>query len=322
MLIRVSVGTLAQLGMIDLKMLEVPKTVYLLQYSPFGCLASCTFCSQSKDSSSSKDLLSRIRWPAVELDTIIERVLQNEKKFSRLCIQSIIKENFEEELLHIVSRMRKAGISLPISLSISPVGRGFLQRAKGVGVDFIGVGLDAASPRVLAKIKKPHTWEEYWNFITDSIRVFGKRKVNVHLIFGLGETETEFAGAMQRVYDVGAEVSLFAFTPLAGTPAEENGRPDVIRYRIIQILRSLLSKGYKLNEVARFEKGKVVLKQGPWLNSIRFAFLTSGCPGCNRPFYNESPALIYNYPSVSLIEKDINVIKRQLSKAGLNPEVV
>ncbi len=322
MLIRASVGTLAQLGMAYLKMLEVPKTVYLLQYSPSGCLASCSFCSQSKDSSSSKDMLSRIKWPAVELKAIIESVLQNEKKFSRLCIQSIIKENFEEELLYIVSRMRKAGISLPISISISPVSRDFLKRAKRAGVDFIGVGLDAASRRILAKIKKPYTWEEYWNFIEDSIHVFGKRKVNVHLIFGLGETEKEFAEAMQRVYDAGAEASLFAFTPLAGTSAEKNGRPDIIRYRIVQILRWLLSKGYKLSDVACFEKGKVVLKKGSWLEGLRYSFLTSGCPGCNRPFYNESPALIYNYPSSSLIERDINAIKRQLSMAGLNPEVI
>jgi len=24
--------------------------------------------------------------------------------------------------------------------------------------------------------------------------------------------------------------------------------------------------------------------------------MTSGCPGCNRPFYNEEPRKIYNYP--------------------------
>jgi len=317
MLIRASVGTLAQLGMIDLKMLEVPKTVYLLQYSPSGCLASCTFCSQSKDSSSSKDLLSRIRWPAVELDTIVERVLQNERKFSRLCIQSIIKENFEEELLHIVRKMREAGISLPISLSLSPVGRNFLHRAKREGVDFIGVGLDAASPRVFAEVRKPCSWNEYWNLIKASTEIFGRRKVNVHLILGLGETEAELAEVMRGIYSAGAEVSLFAFTPVAGTPTEGRERPDVVRYRIAQILRFLLSKGYDMEEVAYFEGGRIVLRKGPWFKGIESAFLTSGCPGCNRPFYNESPKLIYNYPSLTLLERDLSKLREQLSKAGL-----
>lgn len=317
MLIRASIGTLAQLSMADIKMIEAPTTAYLLQYSPYGCSASCTFCSQSKKSSSNKDMLSRIRWPTVELDEIIRGIIQNEGKFKRICIQSILKERFEEELLFIVKRMRKAGIRLPISLSISPVNKDFLLKAKEVGVDFVGIGLDAASPRVFAEVKKPYSWDEYWNSIRDSTGILGRRRVNVHLIFGLGETEAELAKAMQRIYSAGAEVSLFAFTPVAGTPTEGKGRPDVVRYRIAQILRFLLSKGYELKEVAYFEGDKVVLRKGPWLRGIEAAFLTSGCPGCNRPFYNESPKLIYNYPSFTLLERDLSTLREQLSKAGL-----
>ena len=41
-------------------------------------------------------------------------------------------------------------------------------------------------------------------------------------------------------------------------------------------------------------------------------FLTSGCPDCNRPFYNERPSgPIYNYPEKTSLE-EIEKIKKQL----------
>jgi len=44
-------------------------------------------------------------------------------------------------------------------------------------------------------------------------------------------------------------------------------------------------------------------------------FQTSGCPGCNRPYYNEKPSgPIYNYPR-SLTREEKTEIKKQLGKA-------
>jgi biotin synthase len=42
-------------------------------------------------------------------------------------------------------------------------------------------------------------------------------------------------------------------------------------------------------------------------------FLTSGCPDCNRPFYNEKPSgPLYNYPRSIRLEETA-AIRRQLS---------
>jgi biotin synthase-related radical SAM superfamily protein len=42
-------------------------------------------------------------------------------------------------------------------------------------------------------------------------------------------------------------------------------------------------------------------------------FKTSGCPDCNRPFYNESPGeTIYNYPTIDMALTDLWKIKLQL----------
>ncbi len=322
MLIRASIGTLARLKMAKLKVEEVPTTAYLLQHSSTGCLASCSFCPQSKDSESRKDMLSRIKWPAVELENLVQRLKEFSEVFKRICIQSVLKQGFQEELIQIIKEIRETGVKLPISISIPPVDLGFLQTVKGMGVDFIGVGLDAASPSILSSVKKPYSWKRYWEFVRESINVMGRGRVNVHLIFGLGETEREFAIAMQTAYNIGAGVSLFSLTPVKGTSPPLTRRPDVTRYRVMQILRFLLSKGLKLGKIAIFEGERVVLKRGPWLKGLRSAFLTSGCPWCNRPFYNETPRLIYNYPSESLLESDIERVKEQISLAGLDPEVV
>jgi len=42
-------------------------------------------------------------------------------------------------------------------------------------------------------------------------------------------------------------------------------------------------------------------------------YLTSGCPSCNRPYYNEKPSgPIYNYP-LQPNKEEIEKIKKQLS---------
>ena len=52
------------------------------------------------------------------------------------------------------------------------------------------------------------------------------------------------------------------------------------------------------------------------MKDLKNVFLTSGCPGCNRPFYNERPNLTYNYPSVRLLLKNLDMLNSQLKSVG------
>jgi biotin synthase len=46
-------------------------------------------------------------------------------------------------------------------------------------------------------------------------------------------------------------------------------------------------------------------------------FLTSGCPDCNRPYYNERPGgTIYNYPS-KLTQRQVVQVKNELGLEGM-----
>jgi biotin synthase-related radical SAM superfamily protein len=48
------------------------------------------------------------------------------------------------------------------------------------------------------------------------------------------------------------------------------------------------------------------------------AFCTAGCPGCNRPFYNERPAgPMYNYPR-PLTPAEVEAACSEMALASLN----
>ena len=306
------------LGLEDLEMLEAPSTLYLLQYSESGCSGCCTFCPQSRLSSSDKSLVSRVPWPEIDLNILVRALKARRGDFKRLCVQSVLKPGFELEMLGIIRVLRSADPATPLSVAITPVARCLLEELRDAGVERLGVGLDAASPRVFREARKPYTWDTYFSFIRDAVDVFGRGKVHVHLIFGLGESEADFLETMQAIYDLGAEVALFAFTPVRGTPLAGRSPPPVERYRVMQVARVLLSRGYRASEFALIEDGKVRMLDGPWLRGLEEAFLTSGCPGCNRPFYNERPSLIYNYPSLNLLRRDLSLVAEQAARAGLN----
>jgi len=77
--------------------------------------------------------------------------------------------------------------------------------------------------------------------------------------------------------------------------------PPISTYRQMQVARHLIA-----NDLARVESftfslaGRLLSFNLPRLPEILadgVAFQTSGCPDCNRPFYNERPGgPMYNYP--------------------------
>jgi len=318
MYVRASIGTLASLGLLDIKMLEKPYTAYILQYSENGCEAECLFCPQSRVNFSRKDLVSRVVWPRIELEKLI-KAIKRKNVFARICVQNVIKPSFEEEFLEIIRNIRRSNIRTPLSASITPVSKELLIKLKELGVDYLGVGLDAASPRVFKIVRKPFTWGKYMDFIRDGIEVFGLRKVDVHLIFGLGESEREFVETMKKIYELGAEIALFAYTPVKGTLLNIKKQPPILSWRKMQIAKHLIESGQEskmffVGDRVCFEKNflQQLLKN---LEKHVKLFLTTGCPSCNRPFYNESPkGPYYNFPSIPFAKERLAIIREDLEK--------
>jgi biotin synthase len=311
--VRASIGTLAAMKLVKMKMLAEPTTAYLLLYSRKGCNANCLFCPQSVSNRCSKDLVSRVPWPIIELEKMIEP-LGNKNPFLRICIQSVLKRDFQFELIKIVKSIRDSGLKIPISVGTTPIDISSLKKLKCLGVDHLGVGLDVAVADRFDSLKKPFSFDTFFKFINRSVKVFGSGCVYVHLIYGLGEKDVEFVETMEEIFKKGAAVALFAFTPIHGTRIGALSQPKLESYRLMQIIRFHLSRGYDLKEIVEFDRDKVKLRKNLDKNLFNKVFITSGCPGCNRPFYNERPIKIYNYPSRAFLSRESELVAKQVQE--------
>lgn len=309
--IRVSVGTAGVLGLLRLHSDVEPTTAYLMTYTPDGCSGNCAFCPQARESSSSKELLSRVVWPDFPFKTFLEKITPAAKsgKLHRICLQTINYGHFLRDTSDIVLAILSE-VSVPVSVSCPPIAKKHMEHLKKIGVERIGIPLDAATPEIFSQVKGkmvagPYRWESHLKGLKDALDVFGKNKVTTHIIVGLGETERDAIEIIQSLNDMGVNSSLFAFTPIKGTRLEGLKPPATTQYRRVQLARYLIVQGSSSALSMRFDSQGRVIDFGisedevDRFGSLGAPFMTAGCSGCNRPFYTESPkGPIYNYPRV------------------------
>jgi biotin synthase len=262
----------------------------------------CAFCTQARSSSASELALSRVTWPLFRLPLVCERLGEAERAgtLQRCCLQVTTGEGYLQTALDTVTDLRRA-TSLPLSVAILLRTLEQVDAFIARGVDRIGFGLDAASERVFREVKGPR-WASMVSLIEESAQRY-PQQIAVHLVVGLGETEREMVERILWAHQLGAGVSLFAFTPVRGTALAGQPPPALDVYRRMQAARwSIVRRGAQLDDFSFGADG--ALEHLPSFNSDggrvypvdAEAFCTSGCPGCNRPFYNERPGgPMYNY---------------------------
>ena len=268
-------------------------------------------------------MLSRVSWPTYTTNQVIERIEAafETRQVKRVCIQALNYNKVFEQVSALVASIFSL-TAVPISVSCQPMNREEMVLLAKAGTQRIGIPLDAATKKVFDKIKGlqaggPYNWEKQLRLLRDATQVFGKGMVSTHLIVGIGETEKEMVKMIQECVDMGVVPGLFAFTPVPGTALESNKPPNIDQYRRIQLARHLI-----LNKISRYENmkfdenrlrdygvneqilGRIVEAGEP--------FLTSGCPGCNRPYYNERPGgTMFNYPT-ELTKGQVVQVKNEL----------
>ncbi len=322
--IRVSIGTAIIVELVNGKLDVPPTTAYLMTYRDGKCGANCGFCPQARESKSSNILLSRVTWPSFPIEEAISALhyALKQKKIHRVCIQAL---NYPLVFGHLEELVReiKEQSTVAVSVSCQPRNREDMELLKRAGVDRLGIALDAATERLFNKVKgketgNTYTWENQINLLKEARVIFKGDNISTHLIVGLGETEKEAVEIVQRCVDMGVLPALFAFTPIRGTALEHHLPPKVESYRRVQLARYLIVTGkIKMQdityndscEITDFGLSKDFLM--PIIEST-LPFRTSGCPHCNRPFYNEKPSgPIYNY-SIKPNENEIKKIIKQL----------
>ena len=321
--VRISIGTAAVLGLRELRLDASPTTAYMMLYTETGCVANCLFCTQARESSSERSHLSRVMWPDFPTETVLRGFREPKSDvLGRICIQIINYPGFVDDTLALLKALKEA-TGLPVSLDTCPINREEMEILKGAGIERVSIPLDAATPKLFDEIKgmtsgSPYRWETHMDALSEAVEVFGVGNVMSNLIIGLGETEEEAVAVIQRLMDMEIKAVLFAFTPIPHTPLADRPQPPLESYRRIQLARHLITEGKGRFEEMKFQDGRLVsLGGGVDLDELvadGTPMKTTGCPGCNRPYYNERPSgPLYNYPR-DLTEEELRREKEMLTR--------
>jgi biotin synthase len=305
----------------------------LLTYTD-GCRANCAFCglAREKPEAWADRKFIRVPWKTYPADEVIEGLKQGPSHVKRVCISMITHPRAQADTLTLCREIAQQ-TGLAVSLLISPtlLGYGDLLAMKDAGADRVGIAVDAATPALFESLrgraaKGPHKWDKYWDIYGKSLEIFGQGKAGVHLICGLGESETEMTQAISRARAMGGCTHLFSFFPETGARMQDHVPPAMGTYRRIQLARRLIDGDLTRFERMSFDASGRIIDFGVSADVLERAiasgqpFETSGCPGpdgrvaCNRPYGNEKPGPeIRNFPFPPERE-DIERIRRELTE--------
>jgi len=288
--IRVSSATASVLRLKREKLLVKPTTAYLM--TPERCSGGCSFCSQTQKD----DRLSRVVWPLFPVKDVLEALSENKEKFVNICIQTTKSKDYFNKVKRIAKKLiETCSDSCNINISID-----LFYREKEIvdlfklGVNRISLAIDCVSEKHFSKVKNGDP-DKKFDFLLKTGEKF-PGKISTHIIVGLGETDREILEKVSLLLENGISCGLFALTPFPG----KKRTLTIKRYRGIQACLYLMKKGeLNLNDVIFEEDGKLKNIPKRYHNDLTDGefFRTSGCSGCNRPFYNEKiTELWYNFP--------------------------
>lgn len=324
-MIHLSAGSAAALQLKTVTTDTLPTTAYLLHGD--RCLASCAFCPRGQNHSPGKNIrLGRITWPLFSKE-LLEKPLSQAAQhgLKRICLQSVMIQDIENILIPTIYWLK--GIStLPLSVSVRIETSHQADQLLEAGADNLNIALDLANESLHSRHKASSLLKKKQLLFSCADRWPGR--ISTHIICGLGETEEELLKLGSVLYKKNISVGLFAFTPLRGTPLETHPPPALEQYRRIQAGLYLLKEDPGLISCFQFKKGRLIscgLTDSELSEKLAGgkAFQTSGCPGCNRPYYNEKPGqTFYNYPRPLKAEEEKNALKnlKGLEQGGIGSD--
>jgi biotin synthase-related radical SAM superfamily protein len=297
-----------------------------------GCLSDCGYCGLARTRPGAYEDKSfiRVEWPLVRTDDLVDRMAEHEATLTRLCISMVTHGHAYRDTCDITRRIAER-VRTPLSILVAPptLNRERLETFKALGVDMIGIGLDAVTEQLFRGIRTDVPagglkWEKYWEIVTGAREVFGPWKVNVHTLVGLGETDQDLIKIFVALREQQIFSYLFCFNPEPGSRMADHPKSPLARWRRVQLAKHLIeAESYGLGAfdfdadgaLARLHADRAavdaVVDQG-------VAFMTNGCPGgqgepgCTRPYGSYRPAEPFrDYPFVPA-PGDLAEIRQQL----------
>jgi len=308
----------------------------LLNYDN-GCLSDCGYCglARTRPGSYEEKSFIRVEWPLVNMDVLADRMAEYESKLTRLCISMVTHGSAYRDTVEITKRIR-AKIDTPLSILAAPptLNRAKLQELKDLGVDMIGIGLDAVTEETFRQHRTdvPNgslRWENYWDVIHASREIYGPWKVNIHTVVGLGETDKEMVDIFFYLIERQIFPYLFSFNPEPDSRMGEWEKADITRWRRTQLVKHLIEHhGLKREDVSFDEAGNLIglnasdEKIQKVIENLDggVPFMTDGCPneggeevGCTRPYGSYRPSEPFRDYPFQPEENDMADIRRELA---------
>jgi biotin synthase len=308
----------------------------LLNYEN-GCLSDCGYCglARTRPGAYEEKSFIRVEWPLVDTDQLINRMAEHEKKLTRLCISMVTHGSAYRDTVDITKRLR-ANVNTPLSILVAPptLNKDKLQHFKDLGVDMIGVGLDAVTESTFRKHRTdvPNgslRWDNYWNIINESRRIFGPWKVNIHTVVGLGETDKDLVDMFYSLKENQILPYLFSFNPEPDSRMGDVPKASITRWRRIQLVKHLIEKYDLSPDAIHFDENNGIQKLEVRNNTITGAlhsldagipFMTNGCPseggeeaGCSRPYGSYRPSESFRDFPFQPETDDLTLIRQELA---------
>jgi biotin synthase len=318
----------------------------LLTYDE-GCHAKCAYCGLSGSRESETDWTDssfiRVDWPIYSIAEIKQAITDGTcPHVERVCISMITLGNAREDCITVVKELSDVVPRISVLITPTIINKDWLMRVKEAGADKVGIAVDAATEEIFDKLRGkevqgPHKWSKYWDTVKESVEVFGRENVGIHLIVGVGETEKEMLETIQRAEDMGARTHLFSFFPEEGSVMEDHPQPPIGSYRRVQLGRYIINYNHgnyremTFNELGQLTHYGLSKEDYERVSNIGEAFKTSGCKGdtqenaCNRPMGNCTPfqASIGHWRNMPIDpnDDDMSKILDQLGNYSLTYEV-
>lgn len=306
----------------------------LLNYDD-GCRSDCGYCGLARTRPGSYEDKSFIRvdWPLVATDELVERMAGCEDRLTRLCISMVTNPYAFRDTCEITERIRRA-VRTPLSILVAPptLNRAKLQRFADIGVDMIGVGLDAVTEELFRSLRTDVpaggaglSWAKYWSVVDDARDIFGPWKVNCHTLVGLGETDRDMVETFVRLRDREIFSYLFCFNPEPDSRMGSHPKSSLRRWRRVQLVKHLIeTDGFGWSNFGFGPDGELALVRGrsevvEAAVSAATAFMTDGCPGeggepgCTRPYGSYRPSEQFRDFPFQPVGEDLRQIRAELA---------
>ncbi len=292
----------------------------LLNYDE-GCLSDCAYCglARTRPGHYEEKSFIRVDWPLVETDVLAERMAEHKDSLTRLCISMVTHARAFKDTVDITERVARK-VDTPMSILVAPPTLNYdrLKTFREVGVDMIGIGLDAVTEELFRQKRTdvPNgglKWDNYWNVVEWSRQLFGPWKVNCHTLVGLGETDYDMAQMFFRLKSMEVFSYLFNFNPEPDSRMGHQPVAPLTRWRRIQLMKTLIEEYDLAADRLTFDDAGALCglrADSPQLDHMirrvaaqGTAFMTDGCPssggepGCTRPYGSYKPSDPYrDYP--------------------------